>query len=244
MAIKQTRIFANHDEPINWAETLIGRVVRPLVVEFKNSLHSFWFSRYVCQIGVPGEDCGDCDFNVIPNNFKQTIPGFVQPGHRSMRFRFEVADSNQVDFEIRLQQLVLQHSYAISDVRDFDKLADLGGNRFLGAENRLPANATQRAQLVTHFLQSISELFIDALVGPDPENRFRLEYNNELQQNPNGSTFESLHHLFCNMTQVPVSILVSTGDQANLLGTFWGSPRGHRQIDRGGQLVNEVYLPY
>lgn len=244
MASRQTRIFVNHDEQYNWAETLIGRIIKPLIVEFKDQLQSFWFSRYICQIDVPGEDCGDCDFKVIPNNFKQSFPGFDLPGHRSMRFRFEVGDAHQVDFEARLQQLILQYGYAISDIRDFNKLADLGGNRFLGAENRLPANSAQRAQLVTHFLQCISELFIDTLVGPDPENRYRLEYNNDLQQNPNGSTFESLHHLFCNMTQVPVSILVSTGEQANLLGTFWGQPRGQRQIDRGGQKVNEVYLSY
>lgn len=116
--------------------------------------------------------------------------------------------------------------------------------RELSVEYRLPANLAKRAQLVTHFLRCISELFIDTLVGPDPENRYRLEYNGKLQQNQNASTFESLHHLFCNMTQVPVSILVSTGGQANLLGTFWGQPRGQRQIDRDGQLVNEVYLSY
>lgn len=244
MVYRQTRIFANSDEPYTWAETIIGRVIKPLNIEFKDSLKSFWFSRYICQIGVVGEDRGDCEFALLPNDFKQPFTGFVQPGHRSIRFRFEVIDANLVDFEARLQELVIQHGYSISDIRDFDELADLGGNRFLGVENRLPANATQRAHLVTHFLQSISELFMDALVGPDPENCYRLEYNDELQQNPNGSTFESLHHLFCNMTQVPVSILVSTGNQTNLLGTFWGQPRGHRQIDRGDQHVKEIYLSY
>lgn len=244
MTIRQTRIFTNQDEPLHWAETMIGRVIKPLIIEFEDSLHSFWFSRYVCQIGMNGEDRGDCDFDSIPNNFKRAFPGFAQPGHRSIRFRFEIMDANQVDFEARLQELVIQHSYAISDVREFDQLADLGGNRFLGGENRILVKQTQRAQLVAHFLQSISALVMDSLEGPDPENRYYIEYNDELEQNPNGSTFESLHHLFCNISQVPVSILVSTGDQANLLGTFWGLPRGHREKQMNGQLVNEVYLSY
>ncbi|HVP20264.1 MAG TPA: hypothetical protein VMS73_00230, partial [Anaerolineaceae bacterium] len=125
-----------------------------------------------------------------------------------------------------------------------NQLADLGGNRFLGGENRPIDKQTQRAQFVTCFLQSVSALVIDSLVGPDPENRYQIEYNNELQQNPNGSTFESLHHLFCNISQAPVSILISTGDQANLLGTFWGPPRGQHERQFNGQRVNEVYLSY
>jgi len=244
MANRQTRIFANQDEPLQWAETMIGRVIKPLITEFEDSLHSFWFSRYVCQIGVRDEDRGDCDFDQLPNHFKQAFPGFAQPGHRSMRFRFEIADASQVDFEAQLHQRIIQYGYAISDFREFNQLADLGGNRFLGVENRLPINQARRAELVTNLLQSISALVIDALVGPDPENCYHIEYNDDLQQNPNASTFESLHHLFCNISQVPVSILVSTGEQANLLGTYWGQPRRHQQRQMNGQLVNEVFLSY
>ncbi len=245
MAIRQTRMFVHQAETADWAETLIGRVVRPLVAEFPEPLRWFWFSRYICLIGTQEEDLGDCDFNAIPNDFKQAFPGENQPGHRSLRFRFEVEDAHQAAFEARLQQLVAQHGYAISDVRDYDQIGDTGGSRFLGVENRQPGRDGQRARLVTHLCQVISQLVMDALVGPDPANRFRIEYNDLQQQNPNGSTFESLHHLFCNITQVPVSILLSTGDQAQLLGTFWGQPSGQqRQITINGQPVTEVYVSY
>jgi len=244
MAIRQTRIFADGGEPLaDWAETLIGRVVRPLVSEFQESLRWFWFSRYVCIVGMQGEDRGDCDFNMLPDNYKQAFPGAKGPGHRSMRFRFEIADAAQADFEAHLQESVLKQGYAISDIRDFNEVGDLGGSRFLGVENQQPGHDIQRAKLVTHLLHAISELWIDALIGPDSSGRFHIEHNDNAQ-NPNNSTFESLHHLFCNITKVPVSILISTGDCPKLLGTFWGPPRGAKQRQRNGQIVNEVYLSY
>ena len=47
MANRQTRIFVPSTEPMgDWAETLIGRVFRPLTEEFSASLAWFWFSRY------------------------------------------------------------------------------------------------------------------------------------------------------------------------------------------------------
>lgn len=111
-----------------------------------------------------------------------------------------------------LQQVVIQYGYSISDIRDFDQLADLGGNRFLGENNRLLEKNSGWYNWLQLFFKSVSALVIDALVGPDPENRYSLEHNDDLQQNPNGSSFESLHHLFCNISQVPVSILISTGN--------------------------------
>lgn len=49
---------------------------------------------------------------------------------------------------------------------------------------------------------------LDALVGPDTAGRYRLEQNGDLVQNPRAYTFQSVHHLFCNMTEVPLDVLV------------------------------------
>ncbi len=234
MAIRQIRIFVNHTEGIDWAETLIGRVFRPLVADFSESLRWFWFLRYGCLIGKPGDDCGDCNFDIIPDDFKQALPegNPDQPVHRSLRFRFEVEDAHQAAFEASLNELVAQHEYASSGCLDYNQIGDAGGNRFLGVENRLPGRDVERANLVTQLFQLMSQLVMDALVGPDQANRFHVEHNDD-QQNPNGSTFESVHHMFCNITEVPISIL---------LGTFWGPPRGYRQMD--GQPIAAVYLTY
>lgn len=240
MAIRQTRIFVDTNESMDgWAETLIGRVIAPTAEQFNQQLQWFWFSRYIADL----TDSGDCDLTQIAANFKQPLQANGPPMHRSLRFRFNVADGDQVSFENQILNLINQHGYAISDFRDYDQVADTGGHRFLGIENRLPGRDAQRAALVTLLYQTISQLVIDGLVGPDAAGRYRIETNND-PQNPNGSTFESLHHLFFNITQVPLSVLLSDGAQANLLGTYWGGIRGHQQRTINGQLVNEVFIPY
>ena len=66
-----------------------------------------------------------------------------------------------------------------------------------------------------------SRLVIDALVGPDGQGRYRLETNDVQSQNPRGSTFQSLLHLFCNITNVPTDVYVFQKDGLNVqYGTF------------------------
>jgi hypothetical protein len=241
MAIRQTRVFVRSDEPaVGWAETLIGRVFRPTTEEFAESLRWFWFSRYSSTIDG---DTVDCNIDLIPDEYKQPQQAGGVGFHRSLRFRFNVNDAAQAAFEDRLQQLVAQHGYRVSDIRDYDYVADTGGHRFLGVESRQPGRDVRRADMVTHLYQTISQLVIDCLVGPDAAGRFRME-NNDNDENPNQSTFESLHHLFYNITQVPLSILVSAGPQANVLGTYWGQPWRTKVGQINGQAVTEIFVPY
>lgn len=241
MAIRQTRVFVRSDEPgEDWAESLIGRVFRPITGEFAESLGWFWFSRYGTTLDG---DNDDCNIDQIPDEYKQPLQAGGVGFHRSLRFRFDINDAAQVAFENRLEQLVAQHGYRVSDIRDYDYLADTGGHRFLGIENRQLGRDVQRANLVTHLYQAISQLVIDCLVGPDATGRFAVETNDD-PQNPNGSTFESLHHLFYNITQVPLSVLIAVGPQAGLLGTFWGQPLRVQQRQGHGQLITEVFVPY
>lgn len=219
MPTRQTRVFVASNEPLNdWAETIIGRVIVPITRQFSGQLNWFWFSRYISPIN----DSGDCDVSLIPAPFLQPLSAGGQPQHRSVRFRFDIVAAGQPAFESQLQALILQHGYAVSDIRDYDFVGDTGGHRFLGDENRQPGRDVQRAHLVTNYYQSISALVVDALVGPDVQGRFRLETNSD-QQNPHGSTFESLHHLFCNITQPPLTALVYQDPSNNqlALGSRW-----------------------
>jgi hypothetical protein len=69
-------------------------------------------------------------------------------------------------------------------------------------------------------------LVIDALVGPNSQGRYRLESNDDLLQNPRGSTFQSLLHMFCNITSVPTDVYVFHKAGLSLLGygTFINAP--------------------
>jgi hypothetical protein len=224
MGVRQTRVLVRSDEPgDDWTETLVGRVFRPLTAEFSDSLQWFWFSRY----GSPADDSGDCNINQIPAEYKQPqVPG-GDGFHRSMRFRFSVADNRQAEFEQRGQDLIDKNGYRISDFREYDHVADTGNNRFLGTENRQPNRAERRAILAIHFYMAASRLVIDALVGPNDQGRYRLETNDDHLQNPRGSTFQSLLHLFCNITNVPTDVYVFHKAALNLLGygTFMYAPQ-------------------
>lgn len=224
MPIRQTRIFVRSDEPQgDWWETLVGRVFRPLANEFGDSLDWFWFSRYV----APANDSGDCDISLIPDEYKHPLVAGGGPFHRSLRFRFCIPDDDRAAvFEIRGQELIREGGYRISDFRNYEFVRDTGNDRFLGPENRGPGRAEQRAQIVTDFYWAVSRLVLDALVGPDGVGRFRIETNDDLAQNPRGSTFQSLLHLFCNITNVPTDVYVYRKESLSLLGlgTFMYPP--------------------
>lgn len=215
MGIRQTRVFVPSSEPdAGWAETLIGKVFRPLTAEFAAQLDWFWFSRY----GSTVTDSGDCDVARIPAEYKLPLQPGADASHRSMRFRFSIADDQQAAFERRALQVILEQGYRVSDFRPYDFVADTGNKRFLGNENRQPGRAEQRALLVTQFYAATSRLVIDALVGPNEDGRYRMETNDDLQQNPRGSTFQSLLHLFCNITSTPTDVYVFQKAGLNVLG--------------------------
>jgi len=104
MPIRQTRIFVRSDEPLDdWAETLIGRVFRPLTSEFGKILDWFWFSRYFQE----ASDSGDCDISLVPDQYKQPLGSSEVPRHRSMRLRFNIGDPQSCSaFEHRASELI------------------------------------------------------------------------------------------------------------------------------------------
>ena len=135
-------------------------------------------------------------------------------------FRFDISDAEQQNFDNALDVLLNQFDYQVpGGVIAYDYLADLGGDRHVGNLNRNAARRQQRADLVALHYMSTSRLILDCLIGPDPQQRYLLETNDD-PQNPQQSSFESLHHLFCNMTNVPTSILLG-------VGTHWS---GRQQI--------------
>ncbi|MFA7269115.1 MAG: hypothetical protein WC073_07215 [Sterolibacterium sp.] len=222
MGVRQTRVFVPSNEPDHgWAETLIGKVFRPLTARFSDQLEWFWFSRY----GPLTDDTGDCDITRIPEEYKQPIHPGAAISHRSMRFRFSIADDRQEAMEQWALQTIMEQGYYVSDFRPYDFVSDTGSNRFLGTENRQPGRAIQRARLVTQFYAASSRLVIDALVGPDEDGRYRLETNDDFQ-NPGGSTFQSIHHLYCNITGTPTEVYVFQKAGLDIIGfgTFINPP--------------------
>lgn len=211
MAIKQTRIFVPTALPFDdndWCETLVGSVIIPLV----SQTDWFWFSRYI----APRTDSGDCDINIIPEEYGINRNG--QRLYRSLRFRYQIPDEKVNTFETDVKELIKQCSCVISDFRPYPMMDDLGGDRFIGGE-RSQQRRIERAELVVQYLCAISQIFIHSLEGPDDSGKFHLEVSDS-RENPHGSIFESLHHILCNITNVPLRVLVSQHG----IGTDWSPP--------------------
>jgi hypothetical protein len=212
---RQTRIFVPSSESEeDWAETLLGRVIRPLLSDFETQLSWFWFSRYNSGL----EDSEDCNIEVIPNTFKQVLPAWPDPRHRSLRLRYAIGAPHLTRFEQLALQQIQRYGYQVSDFRPYDFIADTGSHRFLGNENRLPGRSQQRARLITQFYMASAHLVMDALVGPDKNGHYCLETNDDLVQNPAGSSFQSLHHVFCNITNAPTDVCVFQKTGLNVIG--------------------------
>ena len=83
-------------------------------------------------------------------------------------------------------------------------VGDLGHARWL-ASNRTDKKPEERAIRILQYLHSVCRLYIDYLVKR-PDGYWELEATTDHVQNPEGVSFESLHHLFCNLTQVPTPV--------------------------------------
>ncbi len=199
LSIRQTRIFVPPEPPFEderWVEGLLGRVIAPLV-QGEPCPEWFWFSRYVQP--PDGNDLGDCDISQIPEAF-----AFEGNTSRSLRLRYAVSAADREVFERKAQGLIAASGCKISDCREYLWIADLGGPRFLG-EDRRAARCRTRADLMAKSLWALCQLMLDSLQGPNEDGRYRLE-TGDPKHNPHGSSFESIHHLFCNITDVPTVV--------------------------------------
>lgn len=121
--------------------------------------------------------------NLIPPTFDH------RPGcPRSIRFRFDVPADKQAACEAELQHLIQQANLKITDIRDYDVVADLGSGRFVQSTD-LPARTARASKLVS-FLHASSELALSMLQPAGAE----------WIPEANGESIRGPHHLFCNLS--------------------------------------------
>lgn len=216
----QTRIFVPNTRPYdkgNWAETVMGQIIAPTVASTPE-LAWYWFSRYV-QPAVGGET-NDTDISKLSEAYYMSDPAGSNKFHRSVRFRFCLPEKDLAKMESVAEALIRKQGCMIADWRDWDITYDCGGDRFIG-ENVTPARRAERAIRIVRFYHATSDLMLHNLVGPNQGGYFRMENNPDSAL---GSSFESIHHLFCNMTEVPLCVVVTTdGDKVNV-GTLTYPP--------------------
>jgi len=195
---RQIRIFVPPElDPSCWVETVLGRVVKPVIGEFKPEW--FWFSRYE---EYEKQSQTDCDLSLIPASFRS------EDIYRSVRFRVCVAVDTRQALEERTLELMSEAGYCASGFLDYAYIDDLAQPRFLG-EPRTDERLVRRADLHARFLDATSRVFLDALLGPDEDGCYRVEENDCY-----GSSFSAMRHLFCNMTNAPTPVWVDENEVA------------------------------
>jgi len=215
--VRQVRVFAPNRAPYapdSWGETILGQVIKPAVADNPN-LAWFWFSRYYC---TANQDGGDCDISQVPKDY--IVPGGA---YRSVKFRYAVTEDALEEFERACAAFIEKSGCFASDFRDYNYLADLGAPRFLGGE-QTPQRRQARADLVAAQFHATCRLVLDTLVEPAADGKFAVEKDLVSKENPAGnSPLESIHHIFCNSTAVPLVILSSNPNTD--IGTHWAPPQ-------------------
>lgn len=215
MPNRQVRIFAPASGPYAsplWAETILGKIIKPLVLGHPTRKPvRYHFFRY----RTGGWDDTDCEMALVPEQFVHPIETY-----HSIRFRYSMRSDWTQQFEDRGQKLIVTAGCLATHWLDYDKEKDLGGERFLSPDRDHDRHLSQfrRVQLVEDFLHVTSRLVLDCLIGPDEKGNFEFE-KTKIGQNAQDSPFESLHHLFCNITQVPLRVRVPQGRRDMMLGT-------------------------
>jgi hypothetical protein len=213
MATKQTRIYAPHRSPYDnnlWAETMMARIIKPLVG--RTGVKWVWVTRYAFLT----LDFSDSDGSKAPEGF------FEKPLYRSLRFRYEIEPERQDEFEAAGAEIVKSEGCWQADWRDFP-VDSLSGDRFLGSP-RTDERRREREGLVMNYVDSVTRLALHALIPADDEGRFKIE-DNDHHENPHNSAFFSLHHLFCNTTNVLLTALINCQPENLQGGTLQYPPQ-------------------
>ncbi|MBL4886655.1 MAG: hypothetical protein JKY95_19285 [Planctomycetaceae bacterium] len=214
---RQICIFAPNKQPFgnaNWSNTILGHIIKPLVEKYNPEW--YWFSRYTDENF--GSINTDFDSSKIPVEFFNFSMDGTPVNSTMIRFRFKIESSKSSEFEKESVEQIQKMGCASSGCCDYGFDGELGGPRFndnyidpnqLAGDEKTHAEESnkRRAILVGKMFHSISELTLDSLDGPDSDNVCKSTTNNH-PQNINDTSWDSIHHIFCNTTATPTRIHV------------------------------------
>jgi len=121
------------------------------------------------------------------------------------QFCFAHQDYKKIEEKIEDQKRNFKTSSKVLPKENMTIGMEFRGKRWISEGKKgIESLEARRSQLVLNFLHSISALYFDGLVQEGLY--WKPERNDDTTQNPEGSGFESLLHLLCNITQVPTII--------------------------------------
>lgn len=199
----------NFEYEKDWENQILGNVIKPIIENYEDKLEWVWATSYI-----------------IPNNSNRLVSDHIYPSdYKENKYfyylvvRFAAKTFN--DYKYILEQIgklsAKYHYYIPFEARIWSFMPDIGGDRF----NRVDSGISERkhrSKLILEFMYSTLKLKIDSLIKQD--DRWEEELNVDTIQNPDNSFFQSVHHLFCNVTQVKTPVLVRSDDWKVYFSTY------------------------
>ncbi|GEM_PF-2371704 len=220
MAYREILLFP-HDTPrykgSNWAETVMGEIVRPAVERYRSSVEWYWMTRY----GGPAF-AGNAARYQAPSNIRG---GLQTPEYLQIRLK----ERRRWPFRSRLEKALLAQAKqreCFAGSGPNNPLKELALKRFIDPEGDTASTREHRAELIARFLCTAAELYLDMLV-PDWVGGWCEEWNGDTNQNPDGSAIQSVLHMFCNGTdvEIPVRVLSINGQVAAVAHPYYEQER-------------------
>jgi len=198
---RQVRVFTRNRSEF-WYPGLLHAVVSPLVAHHQH--HDLFVSKYRAPLG---RDDGDTLIGDLPPQY--LFAHESKQWHSSVWIRYRFDDTFEAE-----PRKALEHESELwySDFLDYDLQSDLGGPRF--CPTRKETALLHRATLIGEVLCSNSRVVLDAIVEDGPNIRF--EQNQDKENMPLGSAFQSIGHTVCNAWELwqggPVPVFVLQGN--------------------------------
>ena len=181
---------------VNWGKEIIGKVIKPVVEGY--AIRWLWITRYLQPVA-------STPHLTVPSEFQFVLPDAPdEPKAAFILFRLSIEDQSAHQRTIELGKAA---GFFVSDWIEYDVVSDLGSNRFIHADAN-DAERFQRAHQIAMFMSAVATLLVYSL--REENGQWEVESNNDRVQNPANSFFQSVHHLFCNTTEVPLSVLVQS----------------------------------
>jgi hypothetical protein len=161
----------------------LGNIVLPVYETGK--LDRFWFTHY---------------------------GGFAKDHHAKFRFSTDHFNDVHAVLEPLIKQyaLTLQEEHGHTYPHPFDIVSDLVPAHEYAhyGNNQRNTDRLERGSLLYSFLHASAILTLHCLSHHDPDGRWFREENLDRGNNHYGDTMESIHHLFCNLSNVPTAVCV------------------------------------
>ncbi|HEY4299975.1 MAG TPA: hypothetical protein VGM73_03810 [Candidatus Didemnitutus sp.] len=180
----------------------------------KNTPHRFY--KFNVPTHAPHFDNASLRWTTFVGEFlvhivrDRSVEAFMFLNHEMAEYELRLAATDYKPLEVRLARLANKLGITIQE-NPIDNQTigqnTFGQDRFL-AQNRLadPEAVACRSVLVFRAMHAACELFLHNLVPHG--NYWRIESNGEQQQNPHGNMFESIIHLYANMSGAEFDVYV------------------------------------